>query len=153
MIFAKIFLDGSISLIYDKNTSENGSMFQVVSKKHRTIRFGPRGGSSNEVGHPPLQVRQSRFESESPIKPEKAGPRCSSTSAPDLNPRIWPREHRPSRAYSTNGADFPESGSPPIPRPVDWPREDSFSQLTSRGAGDIILDIPKNHAMVDSIRS
>jgi hypothetical protein len=72
MISAKIFLDGAISLVYDKDTNWIGSMFQGLSRKHRTIRFGQGGRWSNgrTARFTPMQ---SRFESGSPINPNKRG--------------------------------------------------------------------------------
>jgi hypothetical protein len=92
MISAKIFLDGAISLVYDKNTNWIGSMFQGLSRKHRTIRFGQGGGWSNgrTARFTPMQ---SRFESGSPINPNKRGRGVPAPRPLIKNPGIWPPEH------------------------------------------------------------
>ncbi len=66
-------------------------MFQGVSKKHRTIRFGPGGGWSNGRTAR-FTARQSRFESGSPINPNKRGRGVPAPRPLIKNPGIWPHE-------------------------------------------------------------
>ena len=61
------------------------------------------GRSSNEVGRPPLQVRQSRFKSGSPNTRISGAECCANSTGPGSQTQDWPLSYDRKSQYSTSG--------------------------------------------------